>query len=417
MRYFLLIFCLSLPSITAANDAPPPALPAAGTNVSDANISQYPGLLDEAIADLVKQGLLSIDVGEHFDILPNSLFDKLSRENAGKSALDPDSGQIVNYSGGLPFPGTPDMNDSQAGLKLAWNMRYAYGGDNSTVDPFIWEYRDMDSGDTERTLSFVGKTLRFKHRVAMSPQPSLAKNPNDVFNAIYLMVKKPFDLRNTQLLIHRLEDDSAADQSWMYLSFQRRVRRLPSGQTTDAFLGSDIMIEDFLGYNGRIKDMTWTYKGARNMLAPVYRHNEITRESSNADSEDFQFGNFHGQGNCFPDVPWQLRELYVLEAIPTWEQHPLSKRVYYVDAQTHAPLLGLFYDRSGDIWRVAIAGLSHPDSHLAQNKGSGVAIASLVSTIDVQAKHCTTLKMKTMINLDNEKQNDFSVQALRLKGR
>jgi len=30
---------------------------------------------------------------------------------------------------------------------------------------------------------------------------------------------------------------------------------LPSGQSTDAFLGSDIMIEDFLGYNGRIMDM------------------------------------------------------------------------------------------------------------------------------------------------------------------
>ncbi|MEW8549000.1 MAG: hypothetical protein AB2533_00970, partial [Candidatus Thiodiazotropha endolucinida] len=30
---------------------------------------------------------------------------------------------------------------------------------------------------------------------------------------------------------------------------------MASGQVTDAFLGSDVMIEDFEGYNGRINDM------------------------------------------------------------------------------------------------------------------------------------------------------------------
>lgn len=46
------------------------------------------------------------------------------------------------------------------------------------------------------------------------------------------------------------EDDTAPEQAWMYLNTQRRVRRIATGQKTDAFLGSDIMIEDFLGYKG-----------------------------------------------------------------------------------------------------------------------------------------------------------------------
>jgi len=37
--------------------------------------------------------------------------------------------------------------------------------------------------------------------------------------------------------------------------------------------------------------------------------------------------------------------------------------------------------------------------------------------IDVQAQHCTTLKMKTMINDEMVSRKDFTVQALRRKGK
>ena len=38
---------------------------------------------------------------------------------------------------------------------------------------------------------------------------------------------------------------------------------------TQIALGSDIMIEDFLGYTGRVKDMDWTYVGDRYILLPM----------------------------------------------------------------------------------------------------------------------------------------------------
>ena len=94
-----------------------------------------------------------------------------------------------------------------------------------------------------------------------------------------------------------------------------------------------------------------------------------------------------------------------------------AEAIFYVDAETFVPVSGRYYDRAGKIWRIAIGGFAHPDHHLEQNKGSGVAIPSLISMIDVQAKHCTTLKMKTQINVGNLKQKDFTVQSLRTKGR
>ncbi len=390
--------------------------PEPGLLITSQNVAKYTDFIDEPISQLIKKQYLSIKVGKTFSIPANKVFQALTRKYKGLASLNAGTGQIENYREGLPFSAEPLMEDKSAGLKLAWNMRYSYGGDSSVVDPFIWDYRNMKTGKIERTLSFVGKTLRYKHRVLLEPVPELADNPADIFNAIYLLAKKPFDLKNTQLLVHRLEDDSARERTWLYLSIHRRVRRLPTGQSTDAFLGSDIMIEDFLGYNGRIKDMHWKFLGTRELLVPFFRYDQIPLGDV-ADSSGFRFGTFHGQGKCFPNIPWQLRKVYTLEAIPKWEQHPLSKRIFYVDAETFIPVSGRYYDRSGKIWRLGIAGFAHPDYHLSQNKGSGVAIPSLVSMVDVQAEHCTTLKMKTRINVKNLKQKDFTVQSLRTRGR
>ena len=48
------------------------------------------------------------------------------------------------------------------------------------------------------------------------------------------------------------------------------VRRLASVKITDAFLGTDLMIEDFEGYNGRVSDYNWEYGGTRDLLLPFF---------------------------------------------------------------------------------------------------------------------------------------------------
>jgi len=410
-----LLLALSLITLTISVHADS-TLPT-GTLIDQQNVEKFAPYLDKPIVDLISKGSLSVTVGKQFDMTPNPPFLALTETNKGAVSIDPQTGQMVDYQGGLPFPEKPKSDDPLAGLKLAWNMRYSYGGDTSVVDPFIWDYINMKTGKVERSISFIGKTIRYKHRLLMSPTPNLPKNPAGIFNGIYLLAKEPFDIKNTQLLVHRLEDDSARERTWLYFSVQRRVRRLPAGQTTDAFLGSDIMIEDFLGYNGRINDMTWTYLDTQQLLAPVYQHNTLVKNIESESSNGYKFGTFHGEGGCFPNVPWQLRELHVLQATPKTTDHPLSKRIFYIDAQTHIPIAGRHYDRNNQIWRVGISAFSHPDEHLEQNKGTGVAIPTLISMIDVAANHCTTLKMKTKINDSSVKQKDFTVQSLRSRGK
>jgi hypothetical protein len=222
-------------------------------------------------------------------------------------------------------------------------------------------------------------------------------------------------------LIQRYEDDLKRDDAWLYLGFQRRVRRLASGQITDAFLGSDAMIEDFEGYNGRISDYNWEYVATKNILLPYY--NDRTQQTLDShpenDPDGFQFVMMGGKGNCFPQVTWQLRKVYVINGTPKDENHPLSARVAYQDAQTGTLGMVYIYDKKGDPWKWFPICKVHSDAKggLERNKGTGVAIDDCAVFFDEQAAHCTTLQFKSVINAEENPAKIFSVQNMRKKGK
>jgi hypothetical protein len=400
-------FAVDLEGLRSAG--PPP-----GTIIDAENAADFSDILDAEVSRLLAAGDFSITVGDPISFDTHPAFAAATVADA--TWLGDDPGELHGYQGGVPFPATPQPDDPQAGDKLAWNMRYAWSGDNGILTDMIWHYRDMNRDKIEREVRFEASMMRFMHRHVAAPVPEVPGNPGEVFFALYLRATYPPDVKNTQLLIHRLEDDTREVQGWMYVAFQRRVRRLATGQKTDAFLGSDIMIEDFLGYNGRIKDMTWRYVGSTMALMPMYRHNE---QSELAESQDdgFSFVSYGGTAGCFPNVRWQLRPVYLLEGRPVAKGHPLSKRLFYVDSQTYASPLGLIYDRAGGLWKIAIAGLSHPDHHAPENAGSGTPIFDSASMIDLQARHCTTLTVQARVNVDGLRGVDFQPGALRAKGR
>jgi hypothetical protein len=390
----------------------------AGMTIDKSNVDQFQDIIAPAFVKYIKNGWTSITVGETTSFDLNPAYVEASRHGMDEVSLGNEVGEINGWKAGRPFPQEPDANDARAGEKLAWNFKYGYNwGDSAAIAPFYWKYRDMDSGKVERTIKFNFHFLNYKGRVTQKPTPDITPNPSDLYRAIYVQVLDPADVRNTQLLIHRASDDLKRDNSWLYLGFQRRVRRLATGQVTDAFLGSDLMIEDFEGYNGRISDMNWTYKGTRYMLMPFYYHNDMNLDTeTHKDSDGFQVVAFSGQGGCFPDITWQLRKVYEVESAPVDDSHPLSKRVHYMDAQTFTLPLTVSYDRKGSLWKTFLIGQAHPDHHLAANKGSGVSIDDSFSMIDVQASHCTTGQFKGQVDPELSPPSMFNVQHMRATG-
>jgi len=396
-----------------------PAL-APGLVIDQDNVEQFREILDSATYRYVRRGWYSFDViaTEEFTLHPGYI--EASRENPGKVALD-ENGLLVNYTAGRAFPEPPDPDDPKAGLKLVWGYQYGLNaGDSETIHPFWWTFRDLESGDVERQLHFEWHFLNWAHRVMFAPKPEFPNNPSQIFRSIYGRVLKPFDLKDTQLLIHRYKNDLERDDAWLYLGFQRRVRRLATGQVTDAFLGTDLMIEDFEGYNGRVSDYTWEYGGTRDMMVPFYRHDAIEERlepEAPGTQDGYRFVRFGGQGGCFPQVPWQLRRIHLLIGKPKDPNHPLSRREIYLDAETAVmPVLHVF-DRKGDFWKSFYICKSHPDHHLPQNEGAGVPIETCAVLIDEQARHCTTLQFRSMITPEGNDPSQFTVQNLRKRGR
>ena len=388
----------------------------AGTVINKGNVDQFKDVVPAGVYKLLKDGLLEIKVGPTTQFELSKAYIEATRKNLGKTKLGPKNGDIEGYVAGRPFPEEPDAKDPRAGEKLAWNYKYGVNwGDGAAISPFYWKYRNMQSGQVEKTIKFNFHFLNFKHRVKDAPVPEVTPNPSELFRAIYVKALDPQDLKNTQLLIQRYDDDQKLDDAYLYLGFQRRVRRLATGQTTDAFLGSDLMIEDFEGYNGRISDMKWTYKGTKNVILPMWNHNELKLAADMpAESDGYKYVNFGGQGGCFHEGTWQLRKVFVLEAAPVNANHPVSKRVFYMDAQL-GNLNGAneIYDRKGELWKVFMVGKSHPDSHLPINKGSGIGIDDAFSMVDVQSKHCTTGQFKGQVDPKLNPPSMFQVQYMR----
>ncbi len=384
-----------------------------GVTINAANVEQAKDVLDGAAYEWIKNGWYEIKVGatESFDLLPSYV--EATRKNHADVKLGEKLGEISGFVAGRPFPEEPSISDPRAGEKIAWNFKYGINwGDSAAIYPFYWTYRNMASGSVERVIKMNMHFLNFTHRTKFDPIPNLDPNPSQMYRAIYVKVLEPQDLADTQLLIHRYEDDTKLDSAWLYLGFQRRVRKLSTGQITDAFLGSDLMIEDLEAYNGRISDMKWTFKGTRFILMPYYHHNEMKLAEEHAEP-DYKYVAFGGKGGCFPDITWELRKVYEVEVVPVDPNHPISKRVMYFDAQTMFSNRTLTYDRTGKLWKTFTVGKSHPDYHLPVNKGSGIGIDDSFTMIDMQSQHCTTGQFKGQVDPQLSPASRFAVDGLR----
>ena len=191
------------------------------------NVEDARDILDTGMYHMIKQGWTEITIGETTSFRLNESYVQATRDHAGSVSLGDKPGVIDGYVAGRPFPQEPDRNDPRAGEKLAWNYRHSvHFGDSGMISPFYWKYRDMNTGKVERQLKFEFRAMNRKHRTTNAPTPGYEVNPSGVFRTIYMGVHEPFDVKNTQLLIHRFEDDLKRDSAWLYLGFQRRVRRL-----------------------------------------------------------------------------------------------------------------------------------------------------------------------------------------------
>lgn len=381
-----------------------------GVVIDKSNADQFKDVLAPRVYDQIKAGNTSITVGKQRTASAPAGFIAASKKSAPKVKVQFGQGKIEGYQGGLPFPYEPSASDPNAGEKLAWNNRYGIEvPDDITLEPFIWEYRDGNTGKINRTVSFnPGAVSNMGNRTINAPEN--LPGSDEFYNEINLLVQSPQDLKDTAVLFKRRVDSSRDDDGQLYLGFQRRARRLSTSATTDPFLGSNVMIEEFRGFNGKINDFTWKYLGTKNILLPYYSHNDAKLREEYK-TPDWRFTAWGGKGNCWQQGPWSLRKVYIVDMTPKRTDHPVGHRTLYFDAESFHGTISEVYDRKGEFWKIWMLSVGHPSGLTPAAAKKGIWVWDASSMIDVQANQCTTLNYR--IGLDPIPPNVYTIEYIR----
>ncbi len=382
----------------------------AGTVINKQNADQFKDALIPEVYQRVKSGDVEITVGKQISAPYPKAYIAATAKYSSKVTLKAGSGAIGGYVAGRPFPGEPSASDPNMGEKMAWNHRYNLEiPDDAAVLPFVWKYKDATSGKVNRTVLIDTYLKNLNGRTLIEPQ-DVKPNVGDNFQYLLMRVTAPQDLKDTALLFKRFNDNAKYDDGQLYLGFQRRARRLSTGAATDPFLGSNLMIEEFHGYNARITDMKWKYLGTKNVLMPFYNHNDAKLTEAEK-QPDWKFTAHHGKGECYVNAPWSLRKVHMVEMTPAKGDHPISKRIMYLDAESYFASVNVTFDRKGELWKLYMQGVGHPDGQVAQNKKYGVWVWDAAGAIDVQSNQCTTLGQRTVVG--ETPLNVYSLDAIR----
>ena len=265
---------------------------------------------------------------------PQWLYDN-TLKNATSARME---GEVVKGAfGGIPFPIPKSAKEIVANNDLHWR------GEAWQTD--FRAYLGTAAG--QRVLSVEG-TGDFQ-------MPFYANGAADKFDGAYWMIRLVNSgppVRAGEAITGRQNLDQDKTAAWVYLTGQRRVRKLPNAccdTPTPASAGVASFDEvDVLA--GRTDRFDWKIVGKKEMYIP-YNSNRM-----NVPLKDSDLLLAH---HLNPDhVRWELHRVWVLEAnLKPGQRHQAPKSRYYVDEDTWVAVLGDRWDANGQLWKTL---WSHP---------------------------------------------------------
>ena len=153
-------------------------------------------------------------------------------------------------------------------------------------------------------------------------------------------------IRAGEAIIGRVNIDGNKDQSWVYLTGQRRVRKLPNPccDTPTPSTAGVMSFDELEGWTGRIDKFDWNIVGKKEMYIP-YNGNKLLQPKTDAEVLSSHHLN--------PDhVRWELHRVWVLESkLRPGQRHQAPKSRYYCDEDTWMCVLGDRWDANGQLWK------------------------------------------------------------------
>lgn len=153
-------------------------------------------------------------------------------------------------------------------------------------------------------------------------------------------------IRAGESIVGRNNIDGAKDQAWVYLTGQRRVRKLPNPccDTPTPSTAGVMSFDEIETFTGRIDRFDWKLVGKQEMFVP-YNTNKLLQPTSDADVLKAHHLN--------PDFwRWELHRVWVIEAtLRQGQRHQAARSRYYCDEDSWNCVLGDRWDANGQLWR------------------------------------------------------------------
>jgi len=153
-------------------------------------------------------------------------------------------------------------------------------------------------------------------------------------------------IRAGEAIVGRENVDSSKSQAWVYLTGQRRVRKLPNPccDTPTPAAAGVMSFDEIEVFTGRLDRFDFKLAGRKEIFVP-YNGNRLLQPKTDAE--------VLGKHGLNPDfVRWELHRVWIVDAtLRAGQRHQAPKSRYYCDEDTWACVLGDRWDANGQLWK------------------------------------------------------------------
>jgi len=290
-------------------------------------------LIDGSKAMFVKYPEYRIDVYKthRTAAAPQWVYDN-TLQNATRAKM---KGDLVEGAyGGIPFP------IATTGAEVMWNHLLFWRGT-------AWQFPS-----TIYQLTTDGKAVMINDFVGEIQMPYYFQEGTlDQFNKsgdywVLRMISSGPPLRAGEAFVARRQLDGDKDQGWVYLTGQRRVRKMPNPccDVPAAPVAGVMSYDEVETFAGRMDRFDFKLVGKKEIYIP-YNNNKLMQPKTDAEVLGKHYPN--------PDhMRWELHRVFVVDAsLRAGQRHQAPKSRYYCDEDTRICNLADRWDANGQLWK------------------------------------------------------------------
>ncbi|EJM22902.1 Protein of unknown function (DUF1329) [Pseudomonas sp. GM21] len=304
-------------------------------SINSTNMDKYADKLSDGTKEMLKRYpqtyRLDIYPTHRSAAAPQWVYDNTLKNATNAKLVDSSAGPVPQGAfGGIPFP-VPHNGD-----EAMWNHLLNWRGTSIALD--FRHY--LMTADGNQVMTTDGK--------AIQEMPYYFQEGSaDTFDGDYWMfrllnVGPP--LRAGEQIVGRTNINGDLSQAHVYLTGQRRVRKLPNAccDTPTPATAGVMSFDELSVYQGRLDRFKWKLVGKKELYIPYNANKVLTAQKP----EDLLL-----KSHLNPDyVRWELHRVWVVEAnLEPGKRHQLPKGRYYLDEDTWQAMLGDRWDANGQL--------------------------------------------------------------------